>query len=425
MNCVIISIGDELLAGRTVDTNSTFLSGSLKRMGISTSLKITVPDQPEAIEEALLQAFNTADLVITTGGLGPTCDDKTRRVIADFFNLSLNLDEEILKKIEEKFARRGIPMPEDVRSEAMVPEGFIPLANNEGIAPGLFYKTPKEKNLLVLPGVPGELKYIFTISFQEILNSFDCVETFETRRFFTTGITESNLYDIIKNTLCDFDMSNVAFYPSTLGVEINLHMKKGDENDFIKEKLIADACQQWCYSRKHKNIVYSIAEILKERALSVAAAESCTGGLLSSRLVDIPGASGWFYGGVVAYSNDIKTEMLGVKEESLIKHGAVSAQVAAEMAIGAAQRMNSDFGLSTTGIAGPSGGTESKPVGTVYIGVHTPNGTSVRKYRFMGSRGFHRERSSQAALWMLYLHLTDNYYNHNWGEGSTQEDFNA
>ncbi len=417
MKCAIITIGDEILAGKTVDSNSSWLSKQLNGMGIDTAIAFTVPDDVNEIVSIINQALSIAEIVFTTGGLGPTDDDMTRDALSKATNAELVFDAEYFEKIKHIFADRGIKMPENARREADVPKGAKVLENDVGVAPGLLIEM-NGKYLIALPGVPPEMKDIFENQLLPIFKSMEKIQTKRLEIFYTTGIPESVLFDKLSSALGNLETAGIGSYPGNLGVELRYTIDPDDNRRQSKLEIITDTLSPWCYSRTEKKLTAVIGEILKEKNLSLATAESCTGGLLSSRIVNIPGSSEWFMGSAVTYSNEAKAAILGVSKMDIEKHGAVSAPVAGQMAGGAVKIFNSDYALSTTGIAGPTGGTPEKPVGTVFYALKTPSRTLVRKNRFTRGREDHRYRTSQAALAMLWLELADRYDKHEWEDGS-------
>lgn len=417
MKCIIITIGDEILAGKTVDSNSSWLSKELGSKGIETAKAFTVPDDVDVIANTITEALSSSDIVITTGGLGPTDDDMTREAIEKALDTKLIFDEDYFAKIKDIFADRGIPMPENVQREAYVPDGARILPNGVGVAPGLLLERDG-KFLIALPGVPPEMKDIFENQLLSVLSSMGNFETKRVEVFYTTGLPESAMFDKLTSALGELGTAGIGSYPGNLGVEIRLTMNPDDNSVEDKLHILAQTLAPWAYSRNEKSLPAVIGKILESKGKTLSCAESCTGGLLASRIVDVSGASGWFMGSAVTYSNDAKAQILGVSPSNLDKHGAVSPQVAGQMAEGAAKIYSADYALSITGIAGPSGGTPEKPVGTVFYALRTPERTLVRKNRFTRGRTDHRYRTSQAALAMLWLELEGKYDSHPWEDGS-------
>lgn len=417
MKCIIITIGDEILAGKTVDSNSSWLSKELGSKGIETIKAFTVPDDIDVIANTISDSLSSANIVLTTGGLGPTDDDMTREAIEKALSAVLTFDENYFAKIKDIFADRGIAMPENVRREAYVPEGARILPNSVGVAPGLLLERDG-KFLIALPGVPPEMKDIFENQLLPVLSSMGDVETKRVEVFYTTGLPESAMFEKLTSALGDLDTAGIGSYPGNLGVEIRMTMNPDDISAEEKLRIIEETLAPWIYSTNEKSLPAVIGKILESRGKTLACAESCTGGLLASRIIDVPGASGWFMGSAVTYSNESKAEILGVSKDDIETYGAVSAEVAGQMAEGAAKRYRTDYAMSTTGIAGPSGGTPEKPVGTVFYALRTPERILVRKNRFTRGRKDHRYRTSQAALAMLWLELVGKYDSHPWEDGS-------
>ncbi len=416
MKCIIITIGDEILAGKTVDSNSSWLSRELNAIGIDVSMTLAVPDDVDIIAEELLRAIENTDIVIMTGGLGPTDDDMTREAIAKALSIQLHFDEKYFETIRGIFAERGIVMPENVRREAFVPDSAEILENGVGVAPGLFLRVDR-KILVALPGVPPEMKDIFENRLRPILSSM-AGDIKWVEKFYTTGLPESVMFDKLLESLGNLGTAGIGSYPSNLGVEVRFTITQSD--CFAEEKLrrIKSVLAPWCFSREEKNLPALIGGLLKEERGTLSTAESCTGGLVASRIVDLSGASAWFNGGAVVYSNEAKADILGVSREDINRCGAVEAIIAKQMAEGAKRVFNTDYALATTGISGPEGGTPQKPVGTVFYAVATPQRTLVRENRFTRGREDHRWRTSQAVLAMLWLELEGIYDNHPWEDGS-------
>ncbi len=414
----IIAVGDELLAGRTVDTNSAWLSAELDRLGFETVERITVGDEIGAIGEAIARARSRAGACIMCGGLGPTVDDRTTEAVADYFGRGLCTEPRALAEVLEKYARRGlVPPGGETPKEAMLPEGAEPLGNSVGIAPG-FLVEEAGFTLFALPGVPHEMRDIFEKGIAPRIARFAPVDRPKSLSLYTTGIAESRLAGRIDPILTDFPNEKIAFYPSFYGVELRLsgNARSAAFEEFSRR--VTETAAPWCYSTDERSLPIVAGERLAEIGAKLSTAESCTGGLLASRLVEVAGASAWFSGGVVAYSNRAKAELLGVDISSLERFGAVSAEVAGQMARGAAEKFHSEFALSTTGIAGPSGATPEKPVGLVFYALFSPEGITVRSNIFAGGREAHRHRSSQSALAMLWLALEGRLNRHEWLDGS-------
>ncbi|RMH75546.1 MAG: competence/damage-inducible protein A [Calditrichaeota bacterium] len=402
MQAVIISIGNELLNGKTVNSNATFIGGKLYEIGIPTREIVAVGDDGEQIQAALRRALEQAEVVILTGGLGPTHDDITKKTVAEFFGASLVFNEAILKKVEERFRRRGMTMPEINRNQALVPEKARLLDNPVGTAPGMHFQQ-EGKHVFVLPGVPREMKAIMEGSVIPFLEQQTGMTAPEVHFYRTTGIAESKLYEKLADLLEAYPYE-VAFLPKFTGVDMRIVVRgdspaKGKYPEF--EKALYARAGQYIYATEEKELEAVIGEMLRERGLTLAVAESCTGGLLQDKITNVPGSSEYFMGGMVTYSNESKMKFLGVKETSLREHGAVSEVVAKEMAEGVRRAVGTDVALSTTGIAGPTGATPQKPVGLIYIGLATAEKVVARKFVLTQDRRLNKELGAQLALDLL------------------------
>ncbi len=397
----IITIGDEILRGRIIDTNSAWLAKKLFLLGVDVIHHQTVPDRLDAISKAL-SYVNEADIIITTGGLGPTPDDATRKALSEFLGKKLIFHEEIAKTIEERFIKRGIKMPEVNLVQAYLPEGGIALENPEGTAPGIFVEW-QGKLIFLLPGPPREMQAVYP-SVEKILR-----ERFKSKKvlnaiFKTIGVPESVINEWIQGKQIP-QGAQISYYPSLRGVDVFIVASEESVLDETKN-ILSKILGKYTFSHSEEDRIEKvIGELLRKRGQTLATAESCTGGMLASLIVDIPGSSDYFLGGVVSYSNEAKMKFLGVSEENLIKYGAVSPQVAFEMSSGVRDRFQATFGIGITGIAGPTGATLTKPVGLVYISVASPEKVWVRKYHFVGGRNAVRTRSATAALNMLWVAL--------------------
>lgn len=392
MRAEVITVGDELITGLVVDSNSAYLGRRLTELGFRVVRMTSVGDGPEEIRTAFQQV--SSDVAVVTGGLGPTPDDRTKEVFAEVVGRRLVLDEEVLEGIRKRFAHRGMEMPRSNVRQATVPEGSQVLPNRWGTAPGLHVKADG-RHFFLLPGVPREMRGIFEESVVPILRKLSGrAINFVLLR--TTGISESALYE----KLSDLDLNKVAFLPGLEGVDVRVMWEEGEDPTQLIEEIRRRA-GQFVYAEGEEGMEEVVGRLLKRRGWRIATAESCTGGLIGHRITEVPGSSDYFERGVVAYSNRAKVELLGVPEELIRRHGAVSPQVASAMAKGVRERTGVEVGLGVTGIAGPTGGTPEKPVGLVYIGVATPEGVRVKEFRFVGERSQIKFRASQAALDMV------------------------
>ena len=400
---VILSIGDELLRGKIVDTNFAFLAKRLYRLGIGINYHNTVPDAEEWVCAAFGDAVGRAEIVIATGGLGPTPDDATRTGLARFLGTKLVFNKQVEKKIRDFFKRRKIAMPENNLLQAYLPEDAVPIENPEGTAPGIFVKH-QGKLIFLLPGPPREMKAVLK-SVELILQKEIEFNPRAFKIFRTVGVPES----LISTWAGVMDLPNkieISYYPSLRGVDVFI---AGEDEDDVNSasQILLDKLKPYTFADDESNRLEAvIGKKLIERKETLAVAESCTGGMLASRLVDISGSSEYFPGGIVSYSNEVKVKFLRVDENTLAKHGAVSAEVAGAMSEGVKTSFDSTFGIGITGIAGPSGGNAQKPVGLVYIALATPDNTVIRKYELTGGRDAVRTRSATAALNILWLALT-------------------
>lgn len=397
----IISIGNELLNGSTVNTNAAFIAQRLHECGIEIGWMQTVGDKPDAIQKAIGLAIKRADNTIITGGLGPTHDDVTKTTLARFFHTDLVFNEKIYKRIKARFDKRGIPMPEENRVQAMIPSTADLMLNTVGSAPGLIFRS-KKKLIFVMPGVPHEMREMFDKSIMPILMQ-ECVDCqISVHIFRTTGIAESVIYQKIKKDLQRFSEYEVAFLPKVTGVDLRI-IRRGSENKNSErfenfKNILYNAIGNYIYTSENLPLEAVLGKLLGNNKLTIGIAESLTGGLVQDRLTNIPGSSTYFMGGIVSYSDEAKVKLLSVKRDTLAKNGAVSEEVAKEMAIGVRDIFHSDVGVSTTGIAGPTGATPRKPVGLVYIGLSYGSRTIAQKYQFAGNREINKMRSTQAAL---------------------------
>jgi nicotinamide-nucleotide amidase len=397
----IISIGNELLNGITVNTNASYIARRLHEAGLPISFIQTVRDEAGAIQAALDIALKRSQVILISGGLGPTPDDVTRKVLADYFNSQLVFHEEVFQKIKQRFEKRSLVMPEINRSMALVPQNAEIIPNTLGTAPGLIFKR-NSRLIFVMPGVPRELEAMLELAIIPRLK-LECPECrVQTDIFRTTGITESALYEKIASHLSFFPQYEIAFLPKVTGVDLRIVRRdEAAHNREIFEKfknILYNTIGEFIYTGQDLELEAVLGNMLHGKKLTIAVAESMTGGLVQDKLTAVPGSSDYFLGGVVAYSNSSKVEILGVRQPTLDRYGAVSEPVAGEMAAGVREKLASDIGLSTTGIAGPGGATATKPVGLVYIGLAYQSILMARKFQFGVDRLMNKQRAAQAAL---------------------------
>jgi len=409
LSAEIIAIGSELLSPNRTDTNSLWLTDQLNRIGIDVKLKTIVGDDDGRLEEVIKDAVKRSNVVITTGGLGPTEDDITRKVAARALGKRLSLDEAVLEEIRQRFQGYGMKMPERNSRQAMVIAGSDVLSNPNGSAPGLFLEH-EQCAIALLPGPPREMKPMFSNHVLPRLEKFGGDTRFATRVLRVAGIGESAVDEKIAPIYTQYEnpQTTILFNSS----EIEIHLRAHGRTEADAEALLDDLSLK--IEKELGNSVFAFrGETMEEvvgRRLSVtgftlAVAESCTGGLVSQRLTNVPGSSKYLMESVVTYSNESKTRLLGVDKKLIKEFGAVSQQVARDMARGVRHKAKTDFGLAVTGIAGPDGGTEEKPVGLVYVALADDAHTEHKKFMIPGDRELVRWRASQAALDMLRRRL--------------------
>jgi nicotinamide-nucleotide amidase len=399
----LISTGDELLSGRSLNRHAQVLGERLGRIGIRLTRDTTIGDDRENIATTLRQALERTSLVIVSGGLGPTNDDVTRDAVAEVVGSRVVMDAYALRLLRDTFAKRGRPVTPARERQALIVEGATVLPNTPGIAPGelLAYDG---KTIIMLPGPPVEFTAILDEHVMPWLGERTANRAaLRERVLLTSGIAESDIVTHFQEAGFPPAGIHTAYCAGSGRVEIRLH-PLGDTEDAALDHAsdtVAALLGDYVYARERVTMETLIGQWLTSHAMSLATAESCTGGMIGARLTDVPGSSAYFKGGIVAYSNDIKARSLSVPTELLEKEGAVSAPVAEAMAVGTQKLFQADWAVSVTGIAGPGGGTEDKPVGLVYIAVAGPGSVGVEKFQFPGTREVVRECTVRAALDML------------------------
>jgi len=406
LNAEIIAVGTELLLGDIVNTNAQYLSQELALLGINVYRHTVIGDNLERLQAALGEAYSRCDLVITTGGLGPTADDITKDAVAAYFGLQMRLDEPSLEQIASFFTRIGSEMTENNRRQAIIPEGALILDNPVGTAPGCTVEA-NGKICILLPGPPREMIRMFNSHVTSYLHKFSN-DILVSRVLRLVGIGESAMEAQIADILAA--QTNPTVAPYALGrpgeVVLRISAKAADESAAkALIKPVANALYErlgdYIYGEDDDSLPAVVVAALKRRGMTVATAESITGGMLSAAIVSVSGASQVFNEGYVTYSNDAKIRQLGVSPDTLAKYGAVSEQVAMDMAAGAAKAAGADIAISTTGIAGPDGGSAEKPVGLTYIGLCYNGKLSAKKFILFGGRNRIRDRAVAHALDML------------------------
>jgi nicotinamide-nucleotide amidase len=415
VTAAIIAIGDELLAPGRVETNSAFLTDELARAGIRVGYRAVVGDDDDAIARATRDALVRNDLVFLTGGLGPTSDDRTRDAVATALELEMSVDESILRAIQARFDERGLTMPDVNRRQAMVPREATVLPNRHGTAPGLWI-TPEaqefgaRKLVVLLPGPPAELQPMYLDQVAMRLADYSSSVVYDVRKLWVAGLPESAVEQKILSTYRSVDNPSTSLLASSGQVEIRLtaNAASADEAAATNERLasrLRKLLGEAIFSESEQTLEAVIGGLLLARNQRITVAESLTGGLIAHRITDVPGSSQYFDESFVTYSNEAKTELLGVPAGLFGTGGAVSEDVARAMAVGARRRARSDLAVAVTGIAGPGGGTETKPVGLVFIGLATAREVRVERFHFPGGRRQIKRWSSQAALNMVRLEL--------------------
>jgi nicotinamide-nucleotide amidase len=410
----LINIGTELLMGFAINTHAAFIGQKLTAIGANLSRQICINDSAAEIENALGQALNGNDLVVVTGGLGPTSDDITRDLVVKILKLNTHVDERALKNVESRFRRREVHLPEMAKSQAIVPDAATVLYNEHGTAPGLAIpvKGYRCRWLILLPGPPRELRPMFDVQVVPILKKEYGAELpiLDCRVFKVAGMGESSVAEKVEPILKGIDDLEIGYCARNGEVDLRLIVRG---NDLQKVKSWADEAEQrvrqilgnCIFGMGEDTLEATVISLLTKKSQSVATAESCTGGYLANRLTMVPGSSHVFREGWITYSNAAKTKLLGVPGHLVVEHGAVSEPVAQAMVEGVLQKSEADYAISITGIAGPDGGVEGKPVGTVFIGMGSKKGVKVERFLFPYDRETFKFVTSQTALNLLRLEL--------------------
>lgn len=408
--CEIITIGDEILYGHILDTNAKWLSKNLNELGVKTNKISTIGDNYIQIKDILQSSIKENDIIILTGGLGPTNDDITKKCLNDFFKGKLISDKNTLSHIKKIFKKRNLDLTKKNRDQALVPDNCKVLHNKYGTAPGIAFE--KDNKLVIsLPGVPYEMKSLFEDKCSQIIKQKFSLSIIHHRTIKTVGIGESWLSDLISEWEKNLDNTiSLAYLPSIGRVKLRL-TGRGNNLNKIKsaidkeEKKVVPIIRKYIYGFDNEELESCVGNLLIKNKKTLSIAESCSGGYLSHLVTSIPGSSKYFSGSIVAYSNNIKINNLNVNKKNIEKFGAVSKEVVEEMANNVRKKFNSSIGISTSGIAGPSGGTEKKPVGTVWIGYSDKNKTLSKKLLLTNRRDINITLSSIGALNMARLNL--------------------
>ena len=433
MNAGIIIIGDEILIGQVVDINSSWISREMNKIGFRTETVITVGDDGKSISDAIDQCFEVADVVFMTGGLGPTKDDITKKVICEKFGTELVLDEKVLANVAEMLGRRGIALTENNRGQALVPASATVINNAVGTAPGIMMEVPsnslpetlpersrrasrrvelvgRNKLLFSMPGVPFEMRYLMEHEIIPLIKKHYNLKPVFHKTLLLTGIAESILAEKISDWEDSLDKNvKLAYLPAYSSIRLRLSVYEPDDNTeayiSAKVKELEKIVPENIIAYEDIKLEELVGKLLKDKHCTVATAESCTGGKVASLITSVSGSSEYYKGSVVSYCNEVKANVLGVSRADLEKYGAVSSTVAEQMASGVRKLLGVDFAVATTGIAGPTGGSDEKPVGTVWIAVATPTNVVSRKYVFGKDRAINIERFAASALSMLIVEM--------------------
>jgi nicotinamide-nucleotide amidase len=409
----LVAIGDEIVGGLTVDTNSGFLAERCRAIGVEPVAGFSVPDDEAAIIRAFARALEDADVAISTGGLGPTADDLTVASVARLAGRSLRLDEGSLQAIEERFRTIGREMTPNNRKQALMPEGSTVIPNPNGTAPGVICPVEREgqvRHIICLPGVPHEMRSMMDETVVPWLEARGPERRFASRTFSIFGLSESKLDELLTG-VADPAEARLAFRAAFPRLQARLSVAGAPNEDLAArldalEQRVRERLGHYVYAVGDEGMEETVGKLLRERDLTLAVAESCTGGLIGHRITDVPGSSLYFLLGAVTYAYEAKREILGVRPQTLGEYGAVSTQTAEEMAEGVRRRAKSDLGLATTGIAGPGGGTAAKPVGTVCIALAWEGGSWSKRYQFPNrGREWVKAWTAQVALDRLRRYL--------------------
>ncbi len=412
MQAEIISIGDEILIGMTMDSNAAWMGSELTNLGIEVYQMTSISDKREHILKVLDESLERSELVLITGGLGPTSDDITKKTLSEYFNTRLVQDDGVLENIERFMKNRGLHMNENNIKQAEVPEGCRVLSNELGTAPGMWFEK-NGKVLVSMPGVPYEMKYIMSTHVIPGIKKYFKRPFIKYRLVMTFGTFEAHLAEILENFENEMpDSVRLAYLPTSGIIKLRLTVRGEDEakiDQVLDEQIekLYNIIPEYIYGLDGISLEEATGNILRDNNLTVSVAESCTGGNISRMITSVPGSSDYFTGSVIAYSNQIKIDELGVRKGNLELNGAVSEEVALQMATGIRKKYNTDYGISTTGIAGPGGGTDEKPVGTVWIAVSSKHGSRAEKHNFAFTRSNNIRRASLSALNLLRKRVID------------------
>ncbi|HEX5275865.1 MAG TPA: competence/damage-inducible protein A [Candidatus Rubrimentiphilum sp.] len=404
----IVAVGTEMLLGQLVDTNTPFIAGKLAENGVDVFATHAVGDNRQRIAATIRAALERADGVITTGGLGPTVDDLTKEAVCDAIGVDAEVHEPSLRAMEEVFAKSGRRMRENNRKQALIPRGSVALPNREGTAPGFVATTAQGKFVASMPGVPREMKPMLTEGVVPWLQQrFRLTEHIRTRTLHTIGLAESEIDHRIADLFATLENPKIAVLAHQFRCDVKIMAKAASADAAIAliapvEHELLRRLDGHVYGVDDETLPFAIHVLLLQTRRTIAVAESCTGGSIAAALTSVPGSSKIFAGGVVSYSNGAKMQLLGVEREDLKRHGAVSEEVAKQMAAGVRRNLGTSLGLAITGIAGPSGGTHEKPVGLVWLAISEASGARTRRLQLAGDREGIQSRATTAALGFLW-----------------------
>jgi nicotinamide-nucleotide amidase len=408
----VLTIGEEILYGHILDTNANFISTTLADIGIKVVMHLSVGDNFEDITAALSIAEAKSDLILITGGLGPTNDDITKKCLAAYFNTDIKRNEKLFNDLTAYFKKRGFPFTENNQRQAEVPENALILSNEMGTAPGMWFEK-LDKIFISMPGVPHEMKYLMTEKIIPRISKIFQTSIIYHKLIMTAGLGESWLSEKIRDWEDSLPREmSLAYLPSYGQVKLRITARGNDRQHLIEKvekykQSLKNYIGEYIYGEDGETIQEAIGKLLRLRKQTLSIAESCTGGYVSHLITSIPGSSDYFHGSVLAYSNKIKQKVLKVRMETLDRFGAVSMETVSEMAKGILKYYNTDYAIATSGIAGPGGGTEEKPVGTVWIAIADKNDTRAKKYTILKDRMSNIKYASTAALVMLWQRLIE------------------
>jgi len=400
----IISIGDEVLAGYTVNTNATFISQQLLNIGLPVSWVTTISDRHTEILQALALAAKRARVILVTGGLGPTPDDLTKKAICEYFNVGVRFDEQAFENVKNFLVARNIPLSRLNKSQAEIPDCDRIVPNKTGTAPGLAFER-EGIHFFFMPGVPREMQFMVSDSIAPFLKKTLSLTTVHTRLLRTTGIPESRLFEKLSAILKDYPEIQIAFLPRYIGVDMRFRLISDDASEIARYQklleIVRTQAKKYIFTEADEELEQVLGRMLSTGGHSLTVAESFTGGLLSNLITDVPGSSDYFLQGLVTYSNKSKSNLLDVSPHTLDKYGAVSKATAQEMVRGAQKRSGSDCAIATTGIAGPGGATAEKPVGLCYVAARFGKKEIVKEFHFGNDRLVNKKRGAIAGMELL------------------------